>query len=904
AYEKHLNRYRSFDGDDLGKRQGRFEKANYKQKPRRPMPCTAAHEQQQWAEAAGWLARRLRQLRSLANAWQQRRDAGTFRRAQHIADGLLSHDIVTPLLAERAPGQTTEAGNDTDEEDGLLEPEGAPREEAERVQDSLAVRAPPTEGQQDPNTWNTIRWPLIARTLRDWRVTDIDDRAQNYLGFIATLLDIASRKYWKMVHRAAAAQWRQRVTTHGERGAGALHKWTKAPAPWQPQAAPAGADSDQVHELTHPQKAADAALKGRESTWHDPLRAESKPPPITPQQVIEACGRFRTKTGLGESGWHPRLWREGDTHGAARVASTLNALEAGSPWPQAQDTILFYLLAKASGGYRNLGLIPELARLWETIRMPYARRWEHCHRRSYDWAARGKSSERAAWEQALFCEATVAQGMEYAVTYFDLVKCFEYVTHEKVWQAGTRSGFNTVILEMVLRIYSMTRRVVLDNAYTEGSRWARGIVAGSRLAPLCLKMVIFGELDGVIANFPWASVCLFFDDLAVATRGARLFVQHWHTQLVQELVDMFGRLDMKVSKGAGGKTVTMAPTTALQDGLARRVNPLGIKMARHADHLGATNRIARIRRAGGPAQAIIRQGKVPSAMYGVQVMGMPNSTLTTLRHSVGADPATRANTEPLLNWAMAWHEVANQDGLQEQLQTTVQRLGWRSLAAHSITIGDEHLDLRTLPLRHLRQLISTATEDGLKSDWLRIHGEKHGLDSLFVEPVAALLRRPLSKKWTLEHQTRVRSLWCGGTWPQRRLFDKGAAEDSTCKAYHEHEGTDRHRTFVCSARQSHLHGDIYTDGSLLYGAYPALRRGGWAVVKLDSENTMEFALFGPLEGSQHDQSIYKSELMAVLQALRRAVPPVRVFSDCQSVIDGFARGPEWAARADTTHQEV
>ncbi|CAK0823664.1 unnamed protein product, partial [Prorocentrum cordatum] len=1021
AYEKHLSRYRSFEGDDWSKRQGHFENANYKQWPCRPEPCTAALEQQQWAEAAAWLARRLRQLRLLANAWQRRRDAGALRRDQHIADGLLNHGIVMPLFAERAPGQTAETGSDSDEEDGVLET--AARSE----------RLPPRVSRT-PNTWNTIRWPLIVRTLRGWRVSDIDERAQTYLGFTATLLDLGSRRHWKMAHRAAAAQRRQRVTTHGERGAGALHKWTKATALRQPQAAPAGADSDQMHELTHPQKAADAALQGWENIWNDPLEprapwfqpptatewAEAKPPPITPQQAIEACGRFKTKTGLGGSGWHPRLWREGGIQGAARVASTLNALEAGSPWPQAQDTILFYLLAKASGGHRNLGLIPELARLWGTIRMPCARSWEQSHRRGYDWA-------------------TVAQGLEYAVAYFDLVKCFEYVTHEKVWQAGARSGFNTVILKMVLRIYSMTRRIVLDSAYAEGPRWARGIVAGSRLAPLCLKMGIFGKLDGVIANFPWASVCFFFDDLAVATRDARMFVQYWHTQLAQALVDMFERLDMKVSKGAEGKTVTMASTTALQDGLARRAHPLGIRMVGRADHLGVATaagrrrrasafskraskyaarryRIARIRRAGGPAQAIIRQGKVPSAMYGVQVMGMANATLASLRQSVaasfrgnamgrsspltllaqGADPAIRANTEPLVNWAMAWQEVANQDGLQAQLQSawkkwvlrvgrarapwqqvrgpagafiaTKQRLGWETLAAHSITIGEEHLDLRTLPLRYLKQRISTATENGLKSDWLRIHGEKHGLDSLFVEPVAALLKRPLSKKWTLEHQTRARNLWCGGTWPQRRLFDKGAAEDRTCKACHEHEGTDRHRTFACSARQEHrrrvgghhichrgamtwpgatkkqlaasealrgrglavdpaleydvwnlpssstsevvgtfdglVHGDIYTDGSLLHGAYPALRRGGWSFVKLDNEHQMEHAMFGPLEGPQHDQSIYKSELMAVLQVLRRAVPHVRIFSDCQSVPDGFARGSEWAARADTTHKEV
>ena len=39
-------------------------------------------------------------------------------------------------------------------------------------------------------------------------------------------------------------------------------------------------------------------------------------------------------------------------------------------------TMAVYLLAKPAGGFRNLGLIPELARLWETTRTPYASRWE------------------------------------------------------------------------------------------------------------------------------------------------------------------------------------------------------------------------------------------------------------------------------------------------------------------------------------------------------------------------------------------------------------------------------------------------------------------------------------------------------------------------------------------------
>ncbi|CAK0901937.1 unnamed protein product, partial [Prorocentrum cordatum] len=532
AYEKHLSRYRSFEGDGWSKRQGHFEKANYKhykQKPCRPMPCTAAQEEP------------------------------------------LIHDIVMPLFAERAPGQKAEAGYDTDEEDGLLESEDAPREEAEGVQDRFAVRAPPTEGQQSPNTRNTIRWPFIVHTLRDGRVTDIDECAQNFLGLIATLLGPASRRYWKMAHRVAAAQGRQWATTHGERGA----------------------------------------------------------------------------------------------------------------------------------------------------------------------------------------------------------------------------------------------------------------------------------------------------------------------------------------EGAGGKAITMASTTARQDGLAKGAHPLGIRMATHADHLGVATADGRRRRASAhskrASKRVIRVGRARAP----------------------------------------WQKVRGPAGT---FTATVQRLGWKTLAAHSITIGDELLDLGTLPIRHLKQCVSTATGNGLMSDWLRIHGKKHGLDIIVAEPIAALLKRPLNKKWTREYQTRARNLWCDGTWPQRRGLDRGAAEDSISKACHEHEVTDRHRTYVCSARQDHRRrvgghhicqrGAMARPGATekqyatsehdqsckselaavlqavppvqVYSDRQTAIDGVARVVKIEGERMMEFGLFGTLEGSQRDQRIYKSEPAAVLQA----VPPVQGYSDRQTVIDGVARGPERAARTDTTHKEV
>ncbi|CAK0805345.1 unnamed protein product, partial [Prorocentrum cordatum] len=1065
AYELHLNRYFNYDGEDLSSRQGHFNAAKYRWTFIEAQALKEVSKQQAWAEGAEWLAHKLRRIHKLVRL----RWAGGKREvkdeAVRVSQSLLGHSIIMPLMQAQAERQeegeeqqlVSESDAEAHAEDagtsrvaagaGRLGPPGplpAPREQrpggrpgpprAGGSVSALAVcghtpaQAPgpppgPPEGQL--LTWDTLRWPELVNTVGGLDVDAMDEKEMHYIDCIATLLDIASRRSWRAAQRASAASWRQWVRTHGQKGAGALHRWTKLPMPWQPQATAATTSTDD-HELVHPQAAADSALAGWEAIWGDELDeqapwmqapsevelAEYRPPPITPQQVIESCGRFRPKTGLGESEWHPRLWQHGGHQGAARVASVLNAVEAGAPWPTAQATILFYLLAKPAGGFRNLGLLPELARLWETIRMPYARQWEQAQRRAYDWAAKGRSSERAAWVQALFCEATVAQDLEYAVTYFDLVKCFVYVTHAMVWHAGLHWGFNRVVLKVVLRIYAMVRRIVLDGSYTVGRRWGRGIVAGSRFSPFCLKLVIFMELDKVVAAFPWADTCLFFDDLAVATKGLREFVRYWHPHLVQALIYMFEvTLDMVVSKGEQGKTVTLASTTPLQDELTKRIRPLGVRMAKEEKHLGVTtaagrrrrvgasskralkfaarrDRIARVRRAGGPAAKIVRQAKVPSLLYGVQVMGMADTKLGELRQSVATslqgntkgrstflalladdvDPGTLVNSAPILAWAQAWRETYRQPELIPELQAawqkwalrvgrakspwqivrgpagafvaTVRRLGWMTQAAHSITIGAEVLDFRVAPLHALRHYVKGATEQGLKDAWLEKWGEKLGLQSVFVEPVRALLRRPLRGRWTQAHQARVRTLWCGGTWPQLRLFQKGAAENDTCQACQGARGTDRHRTFECPAREAHrrevkghhivqrganpwpgteqlwgrglandpavefglwdlpsmdtllvhgefdgfVTGDVYTDGSLLYGSYAALRRGGWAFVQLTPDMQLRFACYGPQPGV--------------------ACPPLTIWTDCQSILDGFARGPAWAERPSTMHSET
>ncbi|CAK0905615.1 unnamed protein product [Prorocentrum cordatum] len=926
----HLNRYFNYEGDGLAKRTGHFELPTYRWQDIENPAAMEATATQAWAEGAEWPARRLKDLHDSASAWLAKgRDDANFKyRVDVLAKSLLSHPIVMPLFPRRASDHQQYAAeqegvvdeNDDEALPGVFEGETSPdfpQEEAEVVQGRLAAKAPLSCGPEAVS-WSDTCWPDIESTLGCLTADTVTDSELSYILCMIKLLDIASRRSWLTAHRASAASGRRWVRTRGQKGAGAIHRWTKPANPWQPQTTAGDTQNLEDHALVHPQAVADNALAGWESIWGDTLN-EQDPWLQAPTDLEMAAD------------WHPRLWQLGGYAGAARIASARNAVGAGAPWPAAQSTILFYFPAKPHGCYRNLGLIPELARLWETIRVPCARGWETKNRRDYDLGS-------------------PRQDLDSAVTYFDLVKCFELATHAKVWEAGLRRGFNHIILTVIPRIHIMVRRAVLADCYIEGRQWARGIVAGSRFAPVCPKMVFFAELDGVAQAFPRADTFLFFDDLAGATRGPRQPVLHWRAALAQTLLRASEQtLGMQVSKGERGKTATMTSAPSLQPTLAKRIRPMNRRMATPENHLGITAGAGRRRRAAAfskrAAKFLARRDHIARAM------GLADAKVGELRQSVASscngnakgDPGATANVAPLLAWAQARHEAEHWPHLIGHLQAAwkrwapkvarakvpwqiarapagafiaaVRRLGWQTQGAHSIAIGAEVLDLRILPLRELRCRVKQATEQSRKDAWLAKWGETHQLESLFAEP-------------------------------------KGAVADPICNACNAEAGTDSHRTFACAARNEDrravcgLHvaqrgarpwpgseqlwgrglasdpaveaglwqlpsasemlvhgecdgpvtGDVYADGSLLNGAHAALRRGGWCFAQLTEKNELKHAVYGPRPGGH--------ELVSVLRIFQVAFPPIHAWPDCRAILGGFARGPAWAVHPATLRSDL
>ncbi|CAK0817851.1 unnamed protein product [Prorocentrum cordatum] len=399
--------------------------------------------------------------------------------------------------------------------------------------------------------WQNMKW--VITNLGDDNEMLVD--GVPYLEYWALKAGEIAEQEREAALAMATKEWRQWVQAHSVGGAGPLHKWTEPSTPWTPIGPPPS--SPAAPRCGDPQRAADKVLKG----WEErPPTREPKLAPLVPAEVCQHCMGFTRQRGLGAGQRHPHLWATGGAKGTQRIIDVFDAVEDGTPWPSSQSDILFSNAPKAEGGgMRCLGLLPEVVRLWETCRRPITAEWEACHKRDNDCSRAGRSSERGAWMQQLFCEAAAANNESYAITLLDLVKYFVYV------------------------------RVVLDDAVTKGRRWWQGLAAVSVFAPVALKRVLMKKLDTIQLGNSLAELCLFFDGLSIARMGERHWVAAEHARMVSIVIERLKNgVEMPVSLGEKGKTVLLTSPTALAKDMEPTAKRIGIRSVSHAKHLGIT----------------------------------------------------------------------------------------------------------------------------------------------------------------------------------------------------------------------------------------------------------------------------------------------------------------------------
>ena len=436
--------------------------------------------------------------------------------------------------------------------------------------------------------------------------------------------------------------------------------------------------------------------------WED-LGWAGQLPSLEVEELRQVAKTYNEYTGRGCEGIHPRWISWMTDEWLQLLCDFLKLLEFGGYWPS-QLLSLVCLIPKADGGRRPIGLLPAIVRIWERARRPIVQSWRLTVERSYNWAAKGRSPEDAVWHQALRGEIAKADGLHGASALVDLVKAFEMVKLQLVWRAGLRLHFHPVLLRMIMEVFALARRLVLDQAVSDPIVTLSAVLAGGTFATDALFMLLIGPCDEILIEHPGIELCTFVDDLTISCVGTVDEVASKLPEAFSHLVSILeDELDLTVSKGTrrwvlDPKTKTVA--TANSKEMRRRLDPYfrseGVPMVKSTKLLGidysAGGRIVRKhwqKRADGvmarqhrycrmgqaAAKRLVRTGAAPALRYGAGVYGSTKKAITAARsfacNALGKmagrcgiarltlakyDPGAELALKPILDWARACWE--------------------------------------------------------------------------------------------------------------------------------------------------------------------------------------------------------------------------------------------------------
>ena len=159
--------------------------------------------------------------------------------------------------------------------------------------------------------------------------------------------------------------------------------------------------------------------------------------------------------------------------------------------------VIVVLHAKATGGFRPIGLFPSVVRIWMRVRLADTIPWQSMYERPWLYASAGKGAEVAAWKQAARSEHAVARGWAYAAILLHLVKAFERVPHDMPGRHAVALGYNLHLLKVFLSAYRLPRTLLLERVCSRLVVATRGITAGAGHAVVELRLLLSDFWDQV-----------------------------------------------------------------------------------------------------------------------------------------------------------------------------------------------------------------------------------------------------------------------------------------------------------------------------------------------------------------------------------------------------------------------
>ncbi len=243
-------------------------------------------------------------------------------------------------------------------------------------------------------------------------------------------------------------------------------------------------------------------------------------PPVDGESIKAAALSFKTSTSSTFDGFHVRHF--GMVCDAAREATAkiLNAVEAGGIWPTQVALVITPMIPKPKGGFRVIGAMPALYRIWAKSRREIAVDWERKHQRNYYATSPGTGPIDVVWAQAAKQEAGAAKGEVAGMVLEDLASFYEGINRDLLANEAAHLGFPLQVLRGSIGMYANPRLVALNGRVARQVHPRRGVIAGCAFATTYVKVLMTRALDRAVARMP-AGVTLdaYIDDIALSVVG-------------------------------------------------------------------------------------------------------------------------------------------------------------------------------------------------------------------------------------------------------------------------------------------------------------------------------------------------------------------------------------------------
>ena len=127
-------------------------------------------------------------------------------------------------------------------------------------------------------------------------------------------------------------------------------------------------------------------------------------------------------------------------------------------------------LPKAEGGYRSIGLLPFLPRLWMRTRKNVAAEWEASMQKPYLDVDKKMGSTVAASKQGFRAELDAESGrsVNYSEALLDILKAFDLAPHWVLIREGLSLGYLLWLLRLSLATYKMKRVLRVRKVVSRG----------------------------------------------------------------------------------------------------------------------------------------------------------------------------------------------------------------------------------------------------------------------------------------------------------------------------------------------------------------------------------------------------------------------------------------------------